>query len=110
MTSGFECNALSQQTTGQQTRQLSLFKLSRLRISVSTSQRTATPAPVKPIRKPCIWDYDDLVEYAEGDIANVFGPDCAIIDSYSRRVRLPTTDYLLVSRVTKLNATVNERK
>ncbi|MGF1692537.1 beta-ketoacyl synthase N-terminal-like domain-containing protein [Photobacterium kagoshimensis] len=67
-------------------------------------------APVKPIRKPCIWDYDDLVEYAEGDIANVFGPDYAIIDNYSRRVRLPTTDYLLVSRVTKLNATMLEYK
>ncbi|MGC9403820.1 beta-ketoacyl synthase N-terminal-like domain-containing protein [Vibrio genomosp. F10 str. 9ZC157] len=67
-------------------------------------------APVRPALKPCIWDYDDLVEYAEGNIANVFGPDYAIIDSYSRRVRLPTTDYLLVSRVTKLNATVNEYK
>ncbi|MGL4615216.1 MAG: beta-ketoacyl synthase N-terminal-like domain-containing protein, partial [Shewanella sp.] len=57
-----------------------------------------------PADKPCIWHYADLVEYAEGDIAKVFGPDYAIIDSYPRRVRLPTTDYLLVSRVTQLNA------
>ncbi|TMM44811.1 beta-ketoacyl synthase N-terminal-like domain-containing protein [Colwellia ponticola] len=57
-----------------------------------------------------IWDTDDLVEFAEGDIANVFGEDYRIIDSYSRRVRLPTTDYLLVSRVTALEATVNEYK
>lgn len=64
--------------------------------------------PPTPISKPCIWDYADLVEYAEGDIANVFGPDYTIIDSYSRRVRLPTTDYLLVSRVTKLNAQMNQ--
>ncbi|WP_372930690.1 hotdog fold thioesterase [Shewanella putrefaciens] len=64
--------------------------------------------PPTPISKPCIWDYADLVEYAEGDIAKVFGPDYAIIDSYSRRVRLPTTDYLLVSRVTKLNAQMNQ--
>ncbi len=63
-----------------------------------------------PALKPCIWNYADLVEYAEGDIANVFGSDYAIIDSYSRRVRLPTTDYLLVSRVTKLDATMNEFK
>ncbi len=63
-----------------------------------------------PMLKPCIWNYADLVEYAEGDIANVFGSDYAIIDSYSRRVRLPTTDYLLVSRVTKLDATMNEFK
>ena len=63
-----------------------------------------------PELKPCIWNYADLVEYAEGDIANVFGSDYAIIDGYSRRVRLPTTDYLLVSRVTKLDATMNEFK
>ncbi|WP_028774441.1 beta-ketoacyl synthase N-terminal-like domain-containing protein [Shewanella waksmanii] len=66
-------------------------------------------API-PALKPCIWNYADLVEYAEGDIAKVFGQDYAIIDSYSRRVRLPTTDYLLVSRVTKLDATMNEFK
>ncbi|GIU16640.1 MULTISPECIES: beta-ketoacyl synthase N-terminal-like domain-containing protein [unclassified Shewanella] len=66
-------------------------------------------APV-PALKPCIWNYADLVEYAEGDIAKVFGSDYAIIDSYSRRVRLPTTDYLLVSRVTKLDATINQFK
>ena len=57
-----------------------------------------------------IWDTNDLVEFAEGDIANVFGDEYKIIDSYSRRVRLPTTDYLLVSRVTALEATVNEYK
>ncbi|MPY21168.1 beta-ketoacyl synthase N-terminal-like domain-containing protein [Shewanella sp. YLB-07] len=63
-----------------------------------------------PELKPCIWNYADLVEYAEGDIAKVFGSDYAIIDGYSRRVRLPTTDYLLVSRVTKLDATMNQYK
>ncbi|KIO37225.1 beta-ketoacyl synthase N-terminal-like domain-containing protein [Shewanella sp. cp20] len=66
-------------------------------------------APV-PEHKPCIWDYHDLVEYAEGDIAKVFGPEYAAIDGYSRRVRLPTTDYLLVSRVTKLDAKLGEYK
>jgi acyl transferase domain-containing protein/3-hydroxymyristoyl/3-hydroxydecanoyl-(acyl carrier protein) dehydratase len=60
--------------------------------------------------KEIIWDTDDLVEFAEGDIGNVFGEEYRIIDSYSRRVRLPTTDYLLVSRVTELEATVNEYK
>ncbi len=54
-----------------------------------------------------IWGPQDLVEFAEGDIANVFGDEYKIIDSYSRRVRLPTTEYLLVDRVTKLNAKVN---
>ena len=66
--------------------------------------------PPIPEQKPCIWSYHDLVEYAEGDIAQVFGPDYAVIDNYSRRVRLPTSDYLLVSRVTKLDAAMNEFK
>lgn len=60
--------------------------------------------------KEIIWDTADLVEFAEGEIGNVFGEEYRIIDSYSRRVRLPTTDYLLVSRVTELEATVNEYK
>ena len=60
--------------------------------------------------KDIIWGTADLVEFAEGDIAKVFGDEFKIIDSYSRRVRLPTTDYLLVSRVTELEATVNEYK
>ncbi|TYK64931.1 beta-ketoacyl synthase N-terminal-like domain-containing protein [Colwellia echini] len=57
-----------------------------------------------------IWDTAALVEFAEGSIGNVFGEKYRIIDSYSRRVRLPTTDYLLVSRVTELDAKVNEYK
>lgn len=55
-----------------------------------------------------VWDTDALVEFAEGSIAKVFGPEFDIIDSYSRRVRLPTTDYLLVTRVTELDATVHD--
>ena len=55
-----------------------------------------------------VWDTEDLVEFAEGDIAKVFGDEYKVIDSYSRRVRLPTTDYLLVSRVTALDAEVND--
>lgn len=57
-----------------------------------------------------IWDEEDLREFAEGDIAKVFGESYGVIDSYHRRVRLPTTEYLLVSRVTKLDATCGEYK
>jgi acyl transferase domain-containing protein/3-hydroxymyristoyl/3-hydroxydecanoyl-(acyl carrier protein) dehydratase len=57
-----------------------------------------------------IYDSAALVEFAEGNIANVFGSDYAVIDSYSRRVRLPSTDYLLVTRVTDLKAGINEYK
>jgi len=61
----------------------------------------------KPVKqtKEVVWDEADMLEFAEGKIANVFGPEYAVIDSYHRRVRLPTPPYLLVSRVTKLSAT-----
>jgi len=51
-----------------------------------------------------VWDEADLLEFAEGKISRVFGKDYDIIDLYKRRVRLPTPPYLLVSRVTKLEA------
>ncbi|MBF0238104.1 MAG: hypothetical protein HQM12_10385, partial [SAR324 cluster bacterium] len=67
-------------------------------------QQAPTPTREKLTRTDVIWDQEDLVEFAEGRIGNVFGPEFDIIDSYHRRVRLPTTDYLLVTRVTKLDA------
>ncbi len=64
-------------------------------------------APLRPnnYSKPghVIWDEADLLQFAEGDIAPVFGDQYAIIDTYSRRVRLPMPPYLLVSRITKLS-------
>jgi 3-hydroxymyristoyl/3-hydroxydecanoyl-(acyl carrier protein) dehydratase len=51
-----------------------------------------------------IWDANDLLEFAGGSIARVFGPRYAAIDGYRRRVRLPLPPYLLVSRVTALDA------
>jgi PfaB family protein len=61
-------------------------------------------------QKSVIWHEADLLEFAQGEIANVFGEDYGIIDSYSRRVRLPMPPYLLVSRVTKLDAQRGEYK
>lgn len=58
--------------------------------------------------KTVVFDYDELLEFAEGDIAPVFGPEFKIIDSYQRRVRLPAREYLLVTRVTKLDAVPNK--
>ncbi len=67
-------------------------------------------AAKKEIAKKVIWDYADLLEFAEGKIAKVFGEDYAIIDTYKRRVRLPKEEYLLVSRVTKLTGVRGEYK
>ncbi|MDA7501967.1 hypothetical protein N8482_01700 [Chitinophagales bacterium] len=54
--------------------------------------------------KEIVFSQEDLEEFATGKIANVFGPEYAIIDTYKRRVMLPMHPYLLVSRVTKMNA------
>lgn len=60
--------------------------------------------------KKIIFSQRDLEEFASGKIANVFGPEYAIIDSYQRRVMLPMHPYLLVSRVTEIEAKLGEYK
>ncbi|OQY45373.1 MAG: hypothetical protein B6242_10460 [Anaerolineaceae bacterium 4572_78] len=59
---------------------------------------------------PVVWDYDELLTFAEGNIADVFGKEYASIDTYKVRVRLPTPPYLLVSRVTDIKAKLGEYK
>lgn len=60
--------------------------------------------------KEIIFSQEDLEEFANGKISNVFGAEYAIIDSYGRRVMLPMHPYLLVSRVTALDAKMGEYK
>lgn len=81
-------------------------------VNASFNLKPQMPTLVERYSKPknVIWDTADLVEFAEGKIANVFGPEFSVIDNYARRVRLPTTDYLLVTRVTELDAKVHEYK
>lgn len=67
---------------------------------------TRKPVPSKRI----IWAEDDLLEFAGGSIAKVFGPEYAVIDTYKYRVRLPLPPYLLVNRVTDLSAVKGEFK
>ncbi|SFD49911.1 Ketoacyl-synthetase C-terminal extension [Chitinophaga sp. CF118] len=57
-----------------------------------------------------IWDENDLLNFAGGCISEVFGDNYKIIDSYKRKVRLPLPPYLLVSRVTSINAKTGEFK
>lgn len=54
--------------------------------------------------KEIIFSQADLEEFAGGKISNVFGKEYAEIDNYRRIVRLPMHPYLLVSRVTRLDA------
>ncbi|MCB0580281.1 MAG: PfaB family protein [Phaeodactylibacter sp.] len=60
--------------------------------------------------KTVIFSQEDLEEFATGKIAHVFGQEYAVIDTYRRRVMLPMHPYLLVSRVTGLNAKMGEYK
>ncbi|MCU0482004.1 MAG: 3-hydroxyacyl-[acyl-carrier-protein] dehydratase FabA, partial [Anaerolineae bacterium] len=55
-----------------------------------------------------IWDVEALEEFAVGKIAKVFGDEYAVIDNYKSRVRLPAYPYLLVSRITKLDAEIHQ--
>ena len=60
--------------------------------------------------KNIIFTKEDLIEFSEGKIGNVFGAEYNVIDQYKRRVMLPMDPYLLVSRVTGLNAKLGEYK
>ncbi|WP_433734157.1 beta-ketoacyl synthase N-terminal-like domain-containing protein [Nocardia sp. CA-129566] len=65
---------------------------------------TAAAEPERPV----IWDEAALLEFANGKVANVFGPEFAEIDTYPVRVRLPEPPYHFVTRVTELRATTGE--
>ncbi len=90
---------------------LSLWERESIRSPLPLGVRAANPTPLSPRGRGVggegdrpIWDTADLLEFAGGSIARVFGPEYAAIDGYARRVRLPLPPYLLVSRVTKLAA------
>ncbi|MFC4608174.1 beta-ketoacyl synthase N-terminal-like domain-containing protein [Streptomyces maoxianensis] len=70
----------------------------------ATLANPAPPAPdaIKSPRDGVIWDEADLLEFATGSVAKVFGPEFAVIDSYAKRVRLPALPYHFVTRVTAL--------
>ncbi|WP_129676971.1 PfaB family protein [Candidatus Chloroploca sp. Khr17] len=74
-------------------------------ISVTPSENGVVAAEAAKAAVAVIWDEAALLEFAGGAIAKVFGPTYASIDQYHRRVRLPLPPYLLVSRVTHLDAT-----
>ena len=55
-----------------------------------------------------IYSQKDLREFAYGKIGKVFGSDYDIIDTYPKRVMLPMDPYLLVTRVTEMQAKKGE--
>ncbi|MGB1289060.1 MAG: 3-hydroxyacyl-[acyl-carrier-protein] dehydratase FabA, partial [Aggregatilineales bacterium] len=80
---------------------------------INTPAPTDDPMETYPLPVPrqkgdgVIFDEYDMLEFARSGIAGVFGDEYAVIDEYSRRVRLPMPPYLLVSRITRLEAQTN---
>ncbi|CAL9408610.1 beta-ketoacyl synthase N-terminal-like domain-containing protein [Streptomyces sp. enrichment culture] len=67
--------------------------------------RPAAPLPPPAPKQPgVIWDQEQLLAFATGRTADVFGPEFAEIDGYAKRVRLPAPPYHFVTRVTGLKA------
>ena len=69
--------------------------------SVETAPQQFFPTQYSTPKK-IVFSEQDLIEFAYGKIAKVFGPEYAIIDSYPKRVMLPMDPYLLVTRVTEM--------
>ncbi|MGY6026542.1 beta-ketoacyl synthase N-terminal-like domain-containing protein [Streptomyces spinosirectus] len=64
----------------------------------------------KDVKEGVIWDEADLLEFAVGSVAKVFGPEFGVIDGYAKRVRLPAPPYHFVTRVTAIDGTTHEFK
>ncbi|MFZ1769608.1 MAG: hypothetical protein WAU00_10445, partial [Caldilinea sp.] len=58
--------------------------------------------PIVPVKKPCVLDYDQCMEFAIGSIAKVLGQEFAAADTYPTRVRLPDDPLMLVHRITAI--------
>ncbi|MFC6597330.1 beta-ketoacyl synthase N-terminal-like domain-containing protein [Kitasatospora paranensis] len=65
---------------------------------------SAAPALPPAGQSGVVWDEADLLAFATGRLADVFGPAFAEIDGYPKRVRLPAPPYHFVTRVTELRA------
>jgi acyl transferase domain-containing protein/3-hydroxymyristoyl/3-hydroxydecanoyl-(acyl carrier protein) dehydratase len=70
----------------------------------SELQRKAWSKPALPHASPALYDREMCMELAIGSIERVFGPKFAIVDTYPVRVRLPDDPYMLVDRITALEA------
>ncbi len=80
--------------------------------AAATSSVTEKPKQFFPTQysqpEKIVYSEQDLKEFAYGKIGKVFGPEYDIIDSYGKRVMLPMDPYLLVTRVTEMQAVRGE--
>ncbi|MDW4904117.1 beta-ketoacyl synthase N-terminal-like domain-containing protein [Streptomyces sp. ADMS] len=74
-------------------------------VAIEAAPRTAQAPQVPKAQAPdVIWDEEQLLAFATGRITDVFGPEFADVDGYTKRVRLPAPPYHFVTRVTGLRA------
>lgn len=70
-----------------------------------------SPSPRPPVSSPLLpLNSEAILEATNGKIARVFGKEYESIDSYARRVRMPSPPFLFVSRVTKLEGKQGDYK
>ncbi|MFT5757026.1 MAG: acyl transferase domain-containing protein/3-hydroxymyristoyl [Alteromonadaceae bacterium] len=65
---------------------------------------TAFPTRKNQVERPCIYNYDDLLEMTTGKVANVLGDWYKEVDDYPVRTRMPSPPYMFVSRITRITA------
>lgn len=73
-----------------------------------TTLKETVPTSVASL--PCLFNEDDILEFIEGKVSKVFGENYQEIDSYTRRVRMPSPPFLFVSRVTQLEGKLGNYK
>ncbi|WP_265583752.1 hypothetical protein [Chitinimonas koreensis] len=75
----------------------------RLAAGAAAAQVEAAAAP-----REVLFDEADVMEFAEGRVANVLGPHYAPVDALPRRVRIPGPPFMAVSRITHLSGTYGQ--
>ena len=63
-------------------------------------------SPNQPVAKPgksVVFNTAEVLELTQLGVSRLFGPDYQSVDSYARRVRMPSPPFLFVSRVTELS-------
>ena len=62
------------------------------------------------IHPDAVFDRKDCLNFGEGRLGDVFGPEYAVVDEYKFRTRYPSPPYLLVDRVMAIEGKLHEFK
>lgn len=74
-------------------------------VQATALEKSPSPQPASNLEQKDLRTFLDTVEIlelTEQKVSRLFGKDFAVVDTYPRRVRLPSPPYLLISRVTHL--------